>query len=424
MNRVHSMITIHLRTTRSVGVIYLAQFLQTIFWLFLTILSFSCKKEPTPVTTNIPVTDLSVTPGFFSLCIDSTFVLKDTISPSNATNKTLIWKSSNSAIASVDSSGLVRGIKPGIDTITVTTEDGTKTAISIVIVTKWVTFTNRQLSTGVNAIAIDAQGNKWFGTTGGGVSEFDGTNWTTYNSDNSGLLNNWVNTIEIDPSGNKWFGSVSGVSKFDGVNWTTYNTTNSGLSYNQVNTIAIDGQGNKWFGTLNGISKFDDNNWTTYNTSNSNLADNYVSYIAIDVHGNKWIATATGISTYDDINWTTYTGLAQKSVVNIAFDSQENIWIGTIGNGVSKFDGSNWTTYNTTNSKLLRNSIYAVAIDSQGNKWFGTEGGGVSRFDGTKCITFAKNNGLGWDYIYSIAIDAEGNKWFGYFNGASELIDH
>jgi ligand-binding sensor domain-containing protein len=397
-------------------------FSKFIFLVLLTILLFSCKKEPVKVT--IPITDLTVSPVLFSLNVDSTYIIKVTISPPDATNKSLIWKSSNSDIAIVDSSGLVRGIKPGTDTIKVTTEEGNKTSICIVIVTKWITYTNSQLSTGVNTIAIDGQGNKWFGTTGGGVSKFDGTRWTTYNSDNSSLLNNLVTTIAIDPLGNNWFGTVSGVSKFDGANWTNYNTTNSSLADNQVNSIAIDGQGNKWFGTLNGISKFDDNNWTTYNTSNSSLADNYISYIAIDVQGNKWIATATGISKFDGMNWTTYTGLAQKSVANIVFDLQEHIWLGTIGNGVSTFDGINWTTYNTSNSMLSRNSVYTIEIDSQGNKWFGTEGGGVSRYDDTNWITFTKNNGLGWDYIYSMAIDAEGNKWFGYYNGVTKLIDH
>jgi ligand-binding sensor domain-containing protein len=65
------------------------------------------------------------------------------------------------------------------------------------------------------AIAIDASGNKWFGTWGGGVSKFDGTTWTTYNSSNSGLAYNSVQAIAIDASGNKWFGTTfSGVSKF------------------------------------------------------------------------------------------------------------------------------------------------------------------------------------------------------------------
>ncbi len=66
-----------------------------------------------------------------------------------------------------------------------------------------------------------------------------------------------------------------GLAKFDGTNWTVYNTSNSGLPDNYVSSIAIDGSGNKWIGTWHGgLAKFDGTNWTVYNTSNSGLPDN------------------------------------------------------------------------------------------------------------------------------------------------------
>ncbi len=46
----------------------------------------------------------------------------------------------------------------------------------------------------VRSVAIDVEGNKWFGTNGGGVSKFNGTTWTTYNTTN-GLANNVVYSI-------------------------------------------------------------------------------------------------------------------------------------------------------------------------------------------------------------------------------------
>jgi len=60
--------------------------------------------------------------------------LTATVAPPNATNKDLIWKSSSTAIASVDTSGLVTAISAGVATITVTTEDGNKTANSLITV--------------------------------------------------------------------------------------------------------------------------------------------------------------------------------------------------------------------------------------------------------------------------------------------------
>jgi hypothetical protein len=100
----------------------------------------------------------------------------------------------------------------------------------------------------VRSITIDGSGNKWIGT-GGGLAKFDGTNWTVYNTSNSGLPDNKVRSITIDGSGNKWIGTGGGLAKFDGTNWTVYNTSNSGLPHNIVNSLVIDGRGNKWIGT-------------------------------------------------------------------------------------------------------------------------------------------------------------------------------
>ena len=51
-----------------------------------------------------------------------------TINPTNATNKNVVWISSDESIVEVNVNGKITAISPGIATITVTTEDGNKTA--------------------------------------------------------------------------------------------------------------------------------------------------------------------------------------------------------------------------------------------------------------------------------------------------------
>ena len=60
--------------------------------------------------------------------------LKITFNPSNATNKKITWKSSNSNIATVDNNGTVKAIKPGSATITAVSNDGGYVATSKVTV--------------------------------------------------------------------------------------------------------------------------------------------------------------------------------------------------------------------------------------------------------------------------------------------------
>ncbi len=60
--------------------------------------------------------------------------LTATVNPSNATDKTVTWKSSNPAIATVDQDGKVTAKELGNVVITVTTKDGSKTATCSVTV--------------------------------------------------------------------------------------------------------------------------------------------------------------------------------------------------------------------------------------------------------------------------------------------------
>ena len=69
-----------------------------------------------------------------SMKVNETYQLKATISPADATNQNVKWESSDSSVADVDQSGLVGALKEGTATITVTTEDGNKTAICTVTV--------------------------------------------------------------------------------------------------------------------------------------------------------------------------------------------------------------------------------------------------------------------------------------------------
>ena len=62
--------------------------------------------------------------------------LTETVTPSNASNQSVVWTSSDSSVVTVDSDGVITGISEGTATITVTTLDGNFTAEAIVTVTE------------------------------------------------------------------------------------------------------------------------------------------------------------------------------------------------------------------------------------------------------------------------------------------------
>ena len=95
----------------------------------------------------ISVTGVTISPTTASLEIGGTQQLTATVSPSNATDKTVSWSSNNTSVATVSSTGLVTAISSGSATITVTTTDGHKTATCAITVATAVTYTYKLAST-------------------------------------------------------------------------------------------------------------------------------------------------------------------------------------------------------------------------------------------------------------------------------------
>ena len=75
----------------------------------------------------VSVTNVSLDKTSVELAEGDDVTLIATVSPDNATNKTVTWNSSDETVATV-ANGKVTAVKAGTATITVTTEDGSKTA--------------------------------------------------------------------------------------------------------------------------------------------------------------------------------------------------------------------------------------------------------------------------------------------------------
>jgi uncharacterized protein YjdB len=93
-------------------------------------------KDSTLATVSkIAVTGIAITQTTISVAIAGTSQLTATFTPTNASNQAVTWISSDTTIATVSSTGLVKGISTGTATITVTTIDGSFKATSTVTVT-------------------------------------------------------------------------------------------------------------------------------------------------------------------------------------------------------------------------------------------------------------------------------------------------
>ncbi|SHL32559.1 Ig-like domain-containing protein [Flavobacterium chilense] len=105
----------------------------------------------------VAVTGVTVSPTTATLGVGATQQLTPTVAPANATNKTVSYSSNNSGVATVNASGLVTAIASGSATITVTTQDGAKTATAAITVNSSnVAVTSVSLSPSSVSLAVGA----------------------------------------------------------------------------------------------------------------------------------------------------------------------------------------------------------------------------------------------------------------------------
>ena len=212
----------------------------------------------------------------------------------------------------------------------------------------WITYnnTNGLIGNQVKSIDEDENGGIWIGTNQG-VSYFNGNSWVSYSSPD--LHWSGVNATAFDSNGDKWFASpLGGITHFDGTTFTPYDTAN-GLLSQYVTALLVDDQDNKWVGTSSGMSVLDASNTSFTQHTRMYIMPppdtlNPVVDIAMDSYGRIWTAIYVGylaeggVAYWDGNQWEDFhvsDGLAGPNVKGLTIDSQDNVWVAT-STGVSK----------------------------------------------------------------------------------------
>ena len=247
------------------------------------------------------------------------------------------------------------------------------------------------LSNDIKAITATSNGDIWIGTDYGvnklhaGVT---GMTWLPFTTAD-GLANNKVTSIDEAPNGDLWFSHSSfsaGVSVFDGSNWSSYNSPD--LPISGVCGTSFDSNGDKWFASpLDGLAHYDGVNFTNY-TVNDGLLSNYSTTICIDDNDNKWLGSSSGMTvvnpmanqfSFHTIMYSLPPPDTLNPVVDIAKDSWGRIWttiyVGYLAEGgVAFWNGNQWTDYDH-NDGIAGPNVKGLDIDSQNNVWVATTTG-------------------------------------------------
>lgn len=100
------------------------------------------------------VNSVSLDASDIGINVGNTYALTATVSPASALNKEVSWASNNTAVATVNTEGLVTAVSAGTATITVTTADGNKTASCLITVSTGSTILPREVTLDQNTLAL------------------------------------------------------------------------------------------------------------------------------------------------------------------------------------------------------------------------------------------------------------------------------
>jgi len=278
--------------------------------------------------------------------------------------------------------------------------------------------TNKLLSNGIFAIAIDKNGFPWVGTYGGGLSHFNGKTWKNFNTPD-GLNDAFIYDIKIEKK-SIWLATWSGVnfSKWNDSNknsWKnlTVDNSNGGLIDNWVYAVEIEKSGRIWFGTESGISTLYKETWKKFNHANGlgapyEIVKRENEAIMSLFQGQHHVSQAS--PSIPNIQPTDY---KPNYIVSMHLDKKNRLWVGTWGGGLSLIDTKNFTFRNfTTQDGLPGNFIFALEEDRKDGLWIGTNNG-LSLFDGKTFQNFSRINGLESKFIFSLEATKDHSLWIG-----------
>lgn len=138
-------------------------------------------------------------------------------------------------------------------------------------------------------------------TVNAGLTYFDELDFIYYTTFNSFFPDNSANAIALDANGDRWLACPAGglvwhAGDFIGGPWFAYNAFTTGLPDNSMTSVFIDDMDTKLVGTQTaGVLVFQDvNDWYALNSTTTDLPDDHVLSVLRSPDGTLWAGMAGG----------------------------------------------------------------------------------------------------------------------------------
>lgn len=290
----------------------------------------------------------------------------------------------------------------------------------------------------VDNFSEDSQGNIWMGHYAtqhhpmGGVTKFDGTDWTHFNQDD-GLPQGgaWYTYAASDDK--VYYTTNDSIMVYENESWSHFINGNDRFPLRGSTIITEDRDNNLVIGadpgadlTGGGIHIYDGSSWEFIsNHTDGGLFSNVIFGADVDTDGNIWVSGFYGVAMYDGESWTYFSendGLSNTYAWKLLAASDGSIWFGMSQNGaVTQYVDGSFTVYD--NYKGFEETIFE---DSQGNIWFGAwdwknqnKEGGILKYNGSDFTVYDDSDGLIGENVTAIGEGPDGNIYASTFAGVA-----
>ena len=324
----------------------------------------------TVTVSEVVPTGVTINPDSVDLILGAERTLKAEITPSGASNKNVRWSSSDTKVATVSSSGVVKAVGAGNAVITATTASGGKTAACTVNVTSFFTHKGVPVEPTFTGIAKNSDGvsvyveNGSFNSGYTGLAKYTNGSWYyvengVYKSGFSGMTTSTDGKYYYVKKG-KWDKTYTGLAKSKEGKWFyvangSHNTKYVGIAKSSSGTGLYFVKGGTWDKTYTGLAKYDtDGKWyyvskgvhvATYSGTAKSTSGNNLFY----VKDGLWDKAYTGLAKHSDKKWyyfhggqhtTNYTGISKSTNAGLYFVNKG--FYDTSYTGLAKYTDGKW----------------------------------------------------------------------------------
>ncbi len=285
----------------------------------------------------------------------------------------------------------------------------------------------------VTALCEDPSGALWIGTggdrffsggavRGGGLLRYDQGQWRRFSTDN-GLADDIINALAVEASGKLWIGTTGGLVAFDGQRFTRY-TVADGLADERIVALTLDRQGTLWIGTRNGLSRLDQGRIETVG-----LRGQVVQALYEDQSGRLWAGAQTRLFCRRDPAEDFLPSDVHGSIGDIREDLDSNLWVTSYSNGLARIRGDAIERFAPPPHPGVdvvpfgvHEQALCLLIGRERELWVGT-GRGLYCFHDGAVTPIGEAEGLAGRYAYPILRGRDGAIWVGTGDGGLSRIE-